>query len=133
MPDERGHFDFLRGDADAIDGRRAPAAHAVGYRSRRRNNRALFRVLDVVNRVLVVVAAQHKVDAHLGKSAEYLFCALQAVSLGQLAFYRIVVHHDHARIGLLASLERVFGDVELLGAKVPNDRDIAHVQRDRFE
>ena len=55
---------------NAVHRRRPPAARAVRDRARRRDDRSLLRVLDVVHRFLMIVAAQHEVHAHLGERAE---------------------------------------------------------------
>ena len=62
-----------------------------------------LRVLDVVHRLLMVVAAQHEVHAHLGERAEHPLRVLESVALRELALHRIVVHHDDARVARAAT------------------------------
>ena len=54
-------------------------------------------MLDEVNRFLVVVSTQYEVDADLRERAEHLARVLEAVSTGELALHRIVMHDDDAR------------------------------------
>src|SRR5687767_4713116 len=84
-----------------------------------------------MDRFLVIVTAEHEVHTHLRKPAEYFLRGLETVSLRELAFHRIVVHHDHACVRLLAAFERLLGDGELRLVKVPDYRDVAHVPGQR--
>src|SRR4051812_14575122 len=69
-PDERRDLDFSLGDPDAIHRGRTSTARPIRDRAGGRDDGPALRVLDVVHRFLVVVAAEHEVYVHLGEGAK---------------------------------------------------------------
>ncbi|CAA9474162.1 MAG: hypothetical protein AVDCRST_MAG38-1537 [uncultured Solirubrobacteraceae bacterium] len=84
-----------------------------------------------MHRLLVVVAAQHHRDAHVGERAEDLAGVLEAVALGELALHRVVVHHDHPRVVRARRGEVRAGRAELRRGEVADDRDVPQVPGER--
>ena len=51
-----------------------------------------------MDRVLMVVAAEHEIDLHVRERAEHARRVLQPVTLRQLSLHRVVMHHDDANV-----------------------------------
>src|SRR6476660_3493032 len=79
----------------------------------------------------MVVSAKHEVDADRRERAEHLARVLEAVSSGQLALYRIVMHDDHACIVRRRALKLLASMIDLRAMNGPDDGDVAKPPRER--
>jgi hypothetical protein len=71
----------------------------------------------------MIVAAEHEVHLHLGERAEGALRVLEPVTLRELAFHRVVVHHDDAEIAGGRSREHVAQTLDLRAADDADDRE----------
>lgn len=113
-PDPGRNVYSLLPDPDLVHRRRAPAARTIRDGAGGRDDGAFSRMLDVVNRFLVIVAAKNQINTNLRKATEDLVRAFEPVSLRQLALHWIVMHDDHSCIVRRSFIKGFFCFYELI-------------------
>src|SRR6476620_9478248 len=80
---------------------------------------------------LMIVAAEHEIDAHFGVRAKDALRVFEPMPSRQLAHHRIMVHDDNARITRSRSLEFGTRPLELVASQIADDRNVSQIPRQR--